>query len=157
LDRVSMKRARELAAKYRELCARRIDPIEHRRTESQAHKGVVTFRESFETFFALKSQTLSTDKGRTNWQYSMETYVFPTIGQRPVSEATTAEILDVLSPIWFSKPEVGKRVLQRIEAVFKSAIVRGHRALASPCVGVAQELGTRYRKVVNRRALPYGR
>src|SRR5262249_7940360 len=73
LDRVSMKRARELAAKYRELCARRIDPIEHRRTESQAHKGVVTFRESFETFFALKSQTLSTDKGRTNWQYSMET------------------------------------------------------------------------------------
>jgi integrase len=47
-------------------------------------------------------------------------------------------------------------VLQPLEATFKSAIVRGHRERASPCVGVTQELGTGHRKVVNHRALPYG-
>ena len=57
----------------------------------------------------------------------MSAYVFPRIGDRPVASVTAGEVLDVLSPIWFEKPETAKRVLQRMEAVFKSAILRGHR------------------------------
>jgi integrase len=61
----------------------------------------------------------------------------------------------VMKPIWFTRPETARRVLQRLEAVFKSAILREYRARASPCIGVAQELGTRHRDVVHHRALPY--
>jgi integrase len=72
-----------------------------------------------------------------------------------VSDVTHADILEVLEPIWYEKPETAKRVLQRIEAVFKSAILRGQRDKASPCNGVAQELGVRHRDVEHHRALPY--
>jgi hypothetical protein len=77
----------------------------------------------------------------------METYVFPLIGDVPVADVTTGQVLDVLTPIWFDKAATAKRVLQRMETVFKSAIVRGIQERASPCVGVAEELGTKHRDV----------
>ena len=84
----------------------------------------------------------------------MEAYVFPFFGDVPVSDVTTDHVLEALLPIWFSKPETAKRVLQRIEAVFKSAILRGSREKASPCVGVADHLGTRHREQNHHAALP---
>lgn len=157
LSDVSLAEARKLADAARRLHAQGIDPIAEREDERRAKAAeVVTFRRAFDAFFAGKSRTLSNAKHRDQWQSTMEAYVFPTIGDRPVAEVTTGEILAALSPIWFDKPETAKRVLQRVEAVFKSAILRGHRERASPCVGVAQELGTRHRKVAHHRALPYG-
>lgn len=71
-------------------------------------------------------------------------YVLPKIGTTPVAEVEAVAILDVLTPIWFAKPETARRVLQRMEAVFCSTILRDHRKLASPCIGVAEELGARH-------------
>jgi hypothetical protein len=68
--------------------------------------------------------------------------VFPAIGKRLVEDITAAEVLDVLQPIWFAKPETASRVLQRIMAVFDSAILRGSRKRANPYTGVVAELGT---------------
>ena len=59
--------------------------------------------------------------------------------------------LGILEPIWFDKAETARRVLQRMELVFKSAILRGQREKASPCVGVRQELGVTH---LERRASP---
>jgi integrase len=87
----------------------------------------------------------------------MQSYVFPSIGSRPVGEIEAREILDLLTPIWFAKAETARRVLQRMEAVFKSAILRGYRQRVSPCVGVKEELGTRHQKALNHRALSYQR
>src|SRR5262245_35213856 len=87
----------------------------------------------------------------------METYVFPTIGDRPVAEIEAREMLEVLTPIWFAKAETARRVLQRMEAVFKSAILRGYRERVSPCVGLTEELGTRRHRGANHRALEYQR
>lgn len=155
---VGLARARELAEAARQLHRRGLDPIVSRDNDRQKlqSEAAVTFRAAFETFFAAKAQSLSNAKHKQQWQNTMAEYVFPVIGNRSVAEITTREILAVLSPIWFNKPETAKRVLQRIEAVFKSVILRGHRDKASPCIGVAQELGTRHRKPTNHRALPYG-
>jgi len=87
----------------------------------------------------------------------METYVFPTIGNRPIAEIEAREILDLLTPIWFAKAETARRVLQRVKVVCKSAILRGYRQRVSPCVGVKEELGTRHQMSLNHRALPYER
>jgi hypothetical protein len=57
----------------------------------------------------------------------VETYVFPFIGDRPVADLEVRKILELLTPIWFAKPETARRILQRMEAVFKSAILRGYR------------------------------
>lgn len=85
----------------------------------------------------------------------MEAYVFPKVGAMPVADVTTAQIIDRLTPIWFEKPEIAKRGLQRVETVFKSAIVRGIREKASPCVGVAAELGTKHRDVAHHASMPW--
>ena len=106
----------------------------------------LTFRQAFEAYFSVKRQQLSNAKHLKQWPSTMETYVFPVFGDVPVAEVTTAHVLEALKPIWFDKPETAKRVLQRIEAVFKSAILRGSREKASPCVGVADQLGTRHRE-----------
>jgi len=157
IDEVSLARARELADAARRQHRDGIDPIVARDTKRQELRpdALVSFRVAFETFFAAKRQSLANSKHKQQWQSTMATYVFPVIGDRPVADVTTGEVLEVLTPIWFDKPETAKRVLQRIEAVFKSAILRGHREKASPCVGVAQELGTRHRIATNHRALPY--
>jgi hypothetical protein len=155
-DDVTLAKAREKAAQCRQLLADGIDPISHRDAERCIKtEEVVAFRKAFEAFYAVKRQNLSNAKHAAQWKSTMKTYVYPVIGDRPVGEVTSDEILSVLSPIWFAKPETAKRVLQRIEAVFKSAILRGHRKTASPCVGVAQELGTRHRKVEHHASLPY--
>jgi hypothetical protein len=41
----------------------------------------------------------------------MKSYVFPRIGDKPVSDVTHADILAILEPIWFDKPETARRVL----------------------------------------------
>ena len=151
---VKLSKARAEAAECRRLLLQGEDPIEVRRRATKPIT-VVTFRDAFETFYGIRSQTLSNAKHRAQWRSTVETYAFPLIGNRPVADVRTAEILDVLTPIWFAKPETGKRLLQRLEAVFKSAILRGHRERASPCIGVAQELGTRHRAVRNHRSLPF--
>jgi integrase len=114
-----------------------------------------TFKQAFKTFYAVKAKTLSNEKHAKQWLSTMETYVFPKIGARPVAEINSGEVLNVLAPIWFDKPETARRVLQRMEAVFKSAILRGSRTLASPCIGVVKELGTRHREVEHHASLPW--
>jgi integrase len=114
-----------------------------------------TFRRMFEISFAQRSRQLSNAKHLKQWSTTMERYVFPVIGDTPVADVTTAQVLDVLTPIWFDKAETAKRVLQRMETVFKSAIVRGIRERASPCVGVAEELGTKHREVEHRASMPW--
>jgi integrase len=115
----------------------------------------MTFRQAFEDYFEVKAKGLSNAKHLWQWRATMETYVFPTIGNMPVAEVTHADVLAVLKPIWFKIPETAMRVLQRLDLVFESAILHGTREKASPCTGVAKELGTRHREVKHHRALPY--
>lgn len=158
LTEVKLADARQKAAECRQLRLEGIDPIEARENARRmADATAVTFRRAFETFFATKRKSLANAKHAAQWQSTMETYVFPSIGSRPVAEVEAREILELLTPIWFAKPETARRVLQRMEAVFKSAILRGYRQRVSPCVGIKEELGTRHQKVVNHRALHYCR
>src|SRR5262249_38549088 len=66
-----------------------------------------------------------------------------------------ADVIAILRPIWFKKAETARRVLQRMEAVFKSAILLKQRETVSPCYGVREQLGVKHLKVEHQRALPY--
>ena len=158
LSEIKLAAARERATECRLQRLAGIDPIEEReRARRVTDASSITFHRAFETFFASKRKSLSNEKHAAQWQSTMESYVFPSIGSRPVGEIEAREILDLLTPIWFAKAETARRVLQRMEAVFKSAILRGYRQRVSPCVGVKEELGTRHQKALNHRALSYQR
>jgi integrase len=149
---VGLALARDQAADIRRAARQGRDLAQERRQELAR---LTTFKEAFATFFELRRQELGNAKHIWQWSAAMESYIFPTLGHRYVAEITHAEIISVLRPIWFEKAETARRLLQRMELVFKSAILRGQRLAASPCGGVAQELGVRHREVTHYRALPY--
>jgi integrase len=121
---------------------------------SKASEGV-TFKQTFDDYFAVKRANLSNAKHKAQWQSTMQAYVFPAIGNRPVADIMPGEVIDLLKPIWHDKPETARRVLQRVSAVFTSAITRHVRTTANPCVGVGTELGERTNGAVHHRAMPY--
>jgi integrase len=105
--------------------------------------------------FEVRQEQLSNAKHLTQWPSTMETYVFPRIGDKLVADVTSADVIAILRPIWFNKAETARRVLQRIEAVFKSAFLLRQRDTGSPCYGVREQLGVKHLKVEHHRALPY--
>ena len=115
----------------------------------------VTFRSAFDDYFEMKEQQLSNEKHKAQWRSTMQAYVFPAIGKRPVGEVTAAEVIDILKPIWNTKHETARRILQRMRAVFEAAIVRGERDKASPTIGVATVLGSRKQKREHHPAMHY--
>lgn len=150
---VSLEAAREKATAFRAAAKEGRDLATERRAQSS--RDLVTFEKAFGAFFDIRKRSLRNAKHIQQWESTMRTYVFPHIGKRAVAEIEASEILDVLSPIWFDKEETARRVLQRMEAVFRSAILRGNRTLASPCIGVSDELGTRRQKAKHHPSLPW--
>lgn len=135
---VTLDTARDLAAKYRKQVSEGSDP----QLERKAERGrMTTFRDSFDSYFEHKKKTLTNPKHIAQWTSTMETYVFPTIGNLSIADISGREIIDVLKPIWHVKPETASRVLQRMDTVFRAAIFLGERKTASPCEGVQQILG----------------
>jgi integrase len=153
---VSLENARGKAAQIRTAAREgHVGPEIKRPKTTVPIRGFVTFREAFEGYFEMKEQLLTNDKHKAQWRSTMESYVFPTIGRRPVAEVTAAEVIDILKPVWNKKRETAKRVLQRMRAVFEAAIVRGERDKAAPTTGVATVLGSRNRQPAHHAAMPY--
>ena len=68
-----------------------------------------------------------------NWWRSTDRYVLPRIGGRPVSEINTADVLEILTPIWHVKAEtVAKAVRHRIRSVLEWAVAMKWRP-DNPC------------------------
>ena len=84
----------------------------------------------------------------------MERYVFPRVGDRPVSEVNTADVLEILSPIWHVKAATAREVRQRIRAVLEWAIALDMRN-DNPCDRVLPVLGPQNDIVTHRLALPH--
>ena len=150
---VSLDDARKQAEEFRRAARSGLDARAEGKRARPAN--LVTFQEAFAKFFDVRRQRLSNSKHIQQWENTMRDYVFPKIGSHPVEEISAADVLDVLRPLWFSKPETASRVLQRMKATFDSAILRGSREKANPCTGVAAELGSKHRNTKHHTALPW--
>ncbi len=150
---VNLDDARKKALPMRQSAKDGLDArMEQRRAAK--FKGV-TFAMAFDDFFEIRKQHLSNGKHVQQWRNTMRDYVLPMIGNRPVADISGSEVIDILKPIWFEKRETATRVLQRVKATFDSAILRGTREKANPCVGVAQELGNSRGNIRHHKALPW--
>ena len=88
-----------------------------------------TFEEAAKVVMELNAPTWK-DGGRSAqvWASSLTRYAYPVIGNKPVSEVTTADLMAVLTPIWTNKMETAKRLRTRMGQVFKWAIGKGYRS-----------------------------
>jgi integrase len=146
---ISLDGAREQAIDIRRAARNGQDLAGERR------QTMVTFREAAEAYYEIRKRNLTNPKHLVQWPSTMEMYVYPRIGDRPVASVTHADVIEVLKDIWHQKNPTAKRILNRMGAVFTSAILRGQRQAASPCLGVAQELGVKRREVEHFKALPH--
>ena len=67
-----------------------------------------TFAEAAATVVEQKRAGWRSPRQTTNWLHSLERYVLPTIGSRPVSEVSSADVLAVLTPIWHVKSNTAR-------------------------------------------------
>jgi integrase len=166
---VSLADAREQAADLRRLVKSGIDPIDKREKEAgdaaaavQASKiAGVTFRNAAETYIATHEKSWRNPKHRQQWKNTLSTYAYPVMGDLPVGEVGTPEVMAVIEPIWLEKPETASRVRGRIEAVLDAAKARGQRSGENPARWrghIQQMLPARKRLARgHHKAMPYDR
>ena len=147
---VSLAKARELALANRKLARSGGDSL----SEKRPVQGVPTFAEAAHRVLEQKRGGWRGRWHAQNWWNSMERYVFPRIGRRPGSEVNTADVLEILTPIWHTKAETARAVRQRIRSVLEWAIALDMRN-DNPCDRVLPVLGPQNDVVTHRLALPH--
>ena len=148
---VSLAEAREQALANRKLARAGGDPL----AEKRRSLGVPTFAEAAGRAIDQKRAGWRSPKTAKLWIRKLEMYVFPRLGGLPVSEITSADVLETLSPIWHTRPKVARAVRRRIRAVLEWAIAMDFRA-DNPCDRLLPVLGPQHDAVTHRKALPHG-
>jgi integrase len=135
---VPLAKARTLAGEARALLREGKDPIEARlasraaRRKAETDAAVRTFRAAATALVDSKRPGWRNAKHGAQWLATLEAYAYPIIGDMPVSDVGTEDVLRVLRPIWERVPETASRVRQRIEAVLDAARVKGWRTGENP-------------------------
>ncbi|HAJ02299.1 MAG TPA: integrase [Brevundimonas sp.] len=124
---VGLAKARQRAQAARELIADGIDPLEAKR----ATQAVPTFGDMADTLVADLSSQWRNEKHRAQWKSTLETGA-AAIRHIRVDQVETADVLEVLKPIWSEKPETASRLRGRIERVLDAAKARGFRQGENP-------------------------
>ena len=74
---------------------------------------------------------------QNNLGNTLQTYAFPVIGHKKVSDVTSSDILKILQPIWLTKRETARRIRQRMSTIFKwtvaSELRKDDPTLANGC------------------------
>lgn len=132
---VSLSEAREKAAEVRKQAKDGADPVaakvQDRRQKAAEAAAAMTFKACAEAYVAAHEASWRNPKHRQQWRNTLSAYAYPVIGDLPVSGVTEAHLLQILSPIWLTKPETASRVRQRIETALDYARVTGHRPFES--------------------------
>lgn len=138
VENVTLSQARDIATEARRLLAQHIDPIDQRKAEQAAQAAepvrVTTFSEAAERFIAGNEPAWRNPKHRQQWKNTLKTYAAPIIGNLPVAQVATTHVMQILEPVWTTKPETATRLRGRIEAVLDFARVQGWRDGPNPAV-----------------------
>jgi integrase len=137
---VGLKDARVAAAEMRAKIHEGADPLFERERQKQESKEKqkreavkkATFSTVAEDYIAAHRAGWKNAKHAQQWQNTLSTYAFPTIGHISPADIHTDHILQILTPIWTAKPETASRVRNRIELVLDSAKARGLRNGENP-------------------------
>lgn len=126
---VTLAKAREKAIEARQLLHDGVDLKRHwskQRAGTDRSFGAIAIEHIEAHEPSWKSTT-----HRQQWRNTLTTYA-SSIWNVPVDEVSVDDVLAILRPIWFDKPETASRVRGRIECVLDAAKVRGFRSGENP-------------------------
>ena len=160
----SLPEARDEALACRKLLLQGIDPIEARNARDAQERlttaKAITFRECAAAYIEVHKAGWKNGKHADQWKNTLNTYAAPLVGELPIQGIDIGLVLQILEPIWKSKPETASRVRGRVEAVLDWATARGFRAGENPARwrGHLDKLlpkRSKVRSVEHHAALPY--
>ena len=156
---LGLREARQLAQELRAVARRGQDPADHltamRETTQTDWTATPTLAQAAERVIKLREPSWSSARHATQWRESLRLHALPFLGDRPVDEIESHEVLAVLERIWHEKPETASRVRQRLNTIFDYCIVAGWRQDANPCLTLGAALPRRRRTRRHHPALPY--
>ena len=147
---VPLAEAREKARVNRKLAREGGDPL----AEKRRAEGIPTFAEAASRVLEQKRDGWRGRRSQREWMASMRRYAFPRIGKMPVSEVTSADLLEILTPIWHRKASIARRVRQRLRAVLEWAVAMEYR-IDNPSDRIGPVLGPQHDVTEHMRALPH--
>ena len=118
---VSLAEARGLARRNKSAVASGVNPIEEKRRAASP-----TFRKAALQVHRINLPTWRNRKHAAQWISTLETYVFPTIGDMKLDAIRKSDVLACLTLIWTAKPETARRVRQRMRSVFSWAMAHDY-------------------------------
>ena len=125
---ITLASARTKASECRAAIAEGGDPIADRAKATEP-----TFGECADRFLASMEGSWRNEKHRAQWRMTLQVYCSP-IRSKKVSKIGTDDVLQVLNPIWQSKPETASRLRGRIERVLDFAKAKGWRFGENPAL-----------------------
>ncbi|WP_251370903.1 integrase arm-type DNA-binding domain-containing protein [Polynucleobacter sp. Adler-ghost] len=129
---VGLADARIKAIEAKKKVVNGIDPKPHKETRIEMEKQKATFSEFAKQFIETKSSEWTNTKHRLQWEFTIEEYANPVIGNLKLDQITTEDILKILSPIWAKKTETATRLRGRIELILAAATTRRLRSGLNP-------------------------
>ena len=147
---VSLAEAREKALANRKLAREGGDPL----AEKRRSRGMPSFAEAAATVIEQKRAGWRDPRQALQWMSSLRRYAFPSIGDMAVSDVTSADVLEILTPIWHVKAALARNIQWRIRAVLEWAVAMEYRA-DNPCDRIGPVLGPQYDVTKHLQALPH--
>ena len=152
LSELPLADAREAARALRKEVKAGVDVLAERKKEALV---IPTFSDAAKLVHDEHKAAWKNGKHQAQWIKTLETYAFPTLGDKLVSEIEGPAIRDALSPIWLTKPETARRVRQRIGSVLDWACAKGFRETEAPMRSVLRGLPRQPKKQSHFAAMPY--
>lgn len=157
---VSLSEARESAADNRKLVKQGTDPLEARVEETEEEAVRITFTTCAARYIKAHRRSWRNAKHARQWVSTLKSYARPKIGNKPIDEINTQDVLEILTPIWTKKNETAKRVQGRVENILDYAAAHGYRDPVNPARwrGHLDKLlakPSRIQKVNHHPAMPY--
>ena len=147
---VPLAEAREKALANRKLARQGGDPL----AEKRRSQGIPTFAEAASRVLEQKQGGWRNPRHPREWLSSLRRFAFPRIGKMPVSEVTSADVLEILTPLWHRKAPTARRVRQRLQAVLEWAVAMEFR-IDNPCDRIGPVLGPQQDVTEHMQALPH--
>ena len=110
---VGLAQAREKAADNRTAVAEGRDPLAEKHSPAMP-----TFTDAARAVHAANKPRWRNDKHSASWMQTLERHAMPTLGTTPLDRIDRGAVLQVLTPIWTTRPETARRVRQRMRTVF---------------------------------------
>jgi integrase len=136
--KTSLGEARKKAAEKRGLISKGIDPLEQKQREQKAKQEAKAKARTFEDcaleYIETQRGGWKNAKHAAQWVSTLNTYAFPVIGKKFVGSVNTDDVLEILKPLWNTKPETASRVRSRIELVLDAAKAKRLRSGENPAL-----------------------